>query len=700
MDLIGKVFDNRYEIIERVGVGGMAVVYKAKCRLLNRYVAVKVLKQEFSEDELFVNRFRIEAQASAELAHTNIVSIYDVGKFENYYYLVMEFIDGMTLNDFITEKGLLSSEETCIISLQILSALEKAHSKGIVHCDIKPHNIMLTRDGTVKVCDFGIARAASMATTTISTKNMGSVHYLSPEQARGGYVSAKSDIYSLGVVMYQMVTGVLPFTGESPVAIALGHIQKDPVPPIERNENVSPVLNDIILKAMQKSEADRYESAAQMIEDLSEKMNISIPGPVIQSKKERNKLDENKIKKLKVETDEYEEVAKIRKEKRRNRTAVWGAIFVSLIIIGTMSALAFNLIPSLIPEPAYYVVEDYKGLDYNYAKSILENVPQVEIIVETSFVNSETVQEGIVISQSVEKGIVFKEGIPNRIKLTVSNGPKLITISNYKNTQARIAEMELKSLGFNVVVEEEHSNVPAGYVIRTDPDGGMSLKPNETIILYKSLGPLFVKVEVPDLSGLTLTELRQVLGEKNLKIGDIRPTGQISLVAKVIGQSPQPGTIVDEYSEVNIVFEDITEEQPPFEEPEDLIYPYVFIPSDLNRYSEPIKVLFEVKPSDTGQVSTLYNEFLNKDEFPIYVDIQVPAGGNTEVLILVDNKFYDRFILDYNELVEAGLHNEDNEYNEDIEDNEGIEDTEDTEGVQTDEELQNSDNDDEYSEED
>ena len=183
MDLIGKVFDNRYEIIERVGVGGMAVVYKAKCRLLNRYVAVKVLKQEFSEDELFVNRFRIEAQSSAELAHTNIVSIYDVGKFENYYYLVMEFIDGMTLNDFITEKGVLSSEETCIISLQILSALEKAHSKGIVHCDIKPHNIMLTRDGTVKVCDFGIARAASMATTTISTKNMGSVHYLSPEQA-------------------------------------------------------------------------------------------------------------------------------------------------------------------------------------------------------------------------------------------------------------------------------------------------------------------------------------------------------------------------------------------------------------------------------------------------------------------------------------------------------------------------------------
>lgn len=650
MELIGKVFDNRYEIIEKVGVGGMAVVYKAKCRLLNRYVAVKVLKQEYSQDELFVDRFRIEAQASAELAHTNIVSIYDVGKAEDYYYLVMEFIDGMTLNDFINEKGTLSSEEACIITLQILSALEKAHSKGIVHCDIKPHNIMLTRDGTVKVCDFGIARAASTTTTTISTKNMGSVHYLSPEQARGGYVSPKSDIYSLGVVMYQMVTGLLPFTGESPVAVALGHIQNDPIPPIVHNDKILLAMNDIIMKAMQKSEVDRFDSAAHMMEELSTQMNIAIPGPVIHSKKDKSRLDENKIKKINVKTNEYEEVARIRKEKRKNRSAVWAAIFVSAILIGIMSILTFNLIPTLIPEPAFYVVEDYRGLDYNYAKSLLEGHSQVDIIVETSFVYNDSVQEGVVISQSVDKDIVFKEGIPNKIKLTVSNGPKLIEINSYRNTQARIAEMELKSLGFNVVVEEQNSNVPAGYVIRTDPDGGISLKPNEKIIIYKSLGPKFVKVEVPNLSGMTLTQVRQALEEKNLKMGNIRPAGQTSLVAKVIKQYPQAGVQVDEYSEVDIEFEMIVVEEPPVEVKDDIIYPYAFTLENLDNYTEPIKILFEVKPSDTGKVTTQFNKSLNKDEFPIILDFIVPADGNTEVLILVDNKFYQSFILDYKEL--------------------------------------------------
>lgn len=688
MDLIGKVFDNRYEIIEKVGVGGMAIVYKAKCRLLNRYVAVKVLKPEYSEDEQFVNRFRIEAQASAELAHTNIVSIYDVGKFESYYYLVMEFIDGMTLNDFISEKGTLTSEETSVITLQILSALEKAHSKGIVHCDIKPHNIMLTRDGTVKVCDFGIARAASTTTTTISTKNMGSVHYLSPEQARGGYVSSKSDIYSLGVVMYQMVTGVLPFTGESPVSVALSQIQDDPIPPIERNPNVSPAMNDIIMKAMQKSEVDRYESAEMMIEDISLKMNVAVPGPVIQNKMDKNRLDESKIKKINVETNEYEEMARRRQEKRRNRTAVWGAIFVAVILMGIMGVLAFNLIPTLIPEPAFYVVEDYKGLDYNYVKSILEGNPQVEILVETSFVNSDTVQEGIVISQSVDKDIVFKEGMVNKIKLTVSNGPKLIKIPSYRNTQARIAELELKSLGFDVVVEEQNSSVPAGYVIRTDPDGGISLQPNERVILYKSLGPKLIKVEVPDLSGMTLTEVRRALEGNNLKMGDIRPAGQTSLVAKVINQSPQPGMMVDEYSEVNIQFEEVVVVTPPEEVKHDILYPYVFIPTNLDQLTGPVKVLFEVKPSDTGKVTTQFNKSVEKDEFPLHVEFLVPVDGNTEVLILVDNKFYDRFVLDYKEL-ESALHTEEEPGQTEEQTQESVDEP----GEQPEEQLQDSEDD-------
>ena len=665
MDLIGKVFDNRYEIVEKIGVGGMAMVYKAKCRLLNRYVAVKVLKQEYSQDELFVDRFRVEAQASAELAHTNIVSIYDVGKVCDYYYLVMEFIDGMTLYDFINENGPLSSEEAAVIAMQILKALEKAHSKGIIHCDIKPHNIMLTKDGVVKVCDFGIARAASIATTTISTKNMGSVHYLSPEQARGGYVSAKSDLYSLGVVLYQMVTGVLPFTGESPVSVALGHIQKELVPPIIHNKKISPILNDIIIRAMQKSEVDRYDSATHMMDELVSRMNVVLPGPVMAAKNDQPKIDESKINRLNVETDEYEEVAAIRKEKRKNRTAVWAAIFVSAILIGVMGILTFNLIPTLIPEPAYYVVEDYAGLDYNYVKNLLEGNSQVEIVVETSFVYSETVQEGIIISQSVDKEIVFKEGMPNKIKLTVSNGPRLIEIPNYKNNQARIAEMDLKSLGFEVEVVEINSNVPAGYVIRTDPDGGISIKPNDKVILYKSLGPEFVKVEVPNLLDLTLTQARKVLEENNLKMGNIRPAGQTSLVAKIIKQSPQPGIMVNENSEVDLEFEVITQQEPIVEQPKDIFYTYQFIPDNLHEYTEPIKVLVEAKPSNTGKAVTMYNKNLNKNEFPVVLDVPVPANGTTEIMVLVNNKFYLQLVFDYKAITSSGYLDQGGDSNED-----------------------------------
>ena len=263
---IGTIIGDRYEILEKVGSGGMADVFRAKCHRLNRFVAIKILKQEYSEDTKFVAKFRGEAQAIASMSHPNIVGIYDVGEEDGLYYIVMELVDGITLKKYIEEKGKLSVKEAVGISLQIANGLDAAHRNNIVHRDVKPQNILIARDGTAKVSDFGIAKAAS--SNTITANAMGSVHYISPEQARGGYSDEKSDIYSLGVTMYEMLSGDLPFTGESAVAIALAHIQEDAVPLAALDASIPKGLSNIVNKCMQKKTELRYLSAVDLIADL------------------------------------------------------------------------------------------------------------------------------------------------------------------------------------------------------------------------------------------------------------------------------------------------------------------------------------------------------------------------------------------------------------------------------------------------
>jgi serine/threonine protein kinase len=263
-----NVLGNRYELIEKIGGGGMALVYKARCRLLNRFVAVKILREEFTGDEEFVKRFEIEAQSAASLSHPNIVPIYDVGNENNIFYIVMEYIDGITLKEYIVRNGPLDWKDAVRIAIQICSAIEHAHSKQIIHRDIKPQNILMTQDGIAKVTDFGIARAVTSSTITMVGSTIGSVHYFSPEQARGGYIDEKSDLYSLGIIMYEMITGKMPFDGESPVAIALKHIQDKPIQPIDLNKDIPRALNDIIMKAIKKEQSGRYQTATEMSEDL------------------------------------------------------------------------------------------------------------------------------------------------------------------------------------------------------------------------------------------------------------------------------------------------------------------------------------------------------------------------------------------------------------------------------------------------
>ena len=269
MNLIGKMLNNRYEVLEKIGNGGMATVYKAKCHVLNRYVAIKILKDEFTTDSEFIRKFNTEAQSAAALAHPNIVQIYDVCSEDNLYYIVMELIQGKTLKEIITEDGILSWKWSVNIAIQIASALEIAHKNSIIHRDIKPHNIIITEDGMAKVTDFGIAKAVSNSTITAFGTTIGSVHYFSPEHARGGFTDAKSDLYSLGIVMYEMLTARVPFDADTPVSVALKQVQEEPTDPMRYNENIPISINRIILKAMQKDPNLRYQNASEMIKDLT-----------------------------------------------------------------------------------------------------------------------------------------------------------------------------------------------------------------------------------------------------------------------------------------------------------------------------------------------------------------------------------------------------------------------------------------------
>lgn len=269
MDFEGRVIGNRYEILEKIGSGGMATVYKAKCRVLNRFVAVKILRDEYTTDIEFIKRFNSEAQAAASLTHPNIVSIYDVGNEGNVYYIVMELVQGKTLKEIIIEDGLLPWKWSVNVAIQIASALDIAHKNNIVHRDIKPHNIIITEEGVAKVTDFGIAKAVSNSTITAFGITIGSVHYFSPEHARGGYTDAKSDLYSLGVVMYEMVTGRVPFDADTPVSVALKHMQEPAIEPIRIEPNLPVSVNNIIMKALEKDVNIRYASAMDMVKDLT-----------------------------------------------------------------------------------------------------------------------------------------------------------------------------------------------------------------------------------------------------------------------------------------------------------------------------------------------------------------------------------------------------------------------------------------------
>ena len=562
MDLKGRLLGNRYEIIEKIGSGGMATVYKAKCHVLNRYVAIKILRDEFTTDEEFIKRFEVEAQSAASITHPNIVSVYDVGVDGNLYYIVMELIKGKTLKEIITEeKGPLPWKWSVNIASQIASALETAHKNHIIHRDIKPHNIIITEDGVAKVTDFGIAKAVSNSTITAFGTTIGSVHYFSPEHARGGYTDAKSDIYSLGVVMYEMLTGRVPFDADTPVSIALKHMQEKPVEPIKLNPSIPLAINKIIMKAMEKEPSLRYQSATEMLKDLSmalkdpegefvksnaETLQYTQRVPVLGEEPQAEVKSKNKKRKLAIYFEKHPTAKK-----------VWITVIAILLVIlipiagffGVQAVLKAGL-------PKDVKLPNFVGQTIEEAKATLG---KEKLTLETEEVYNDEIEIGKIISQDppFSEGATVKEN--TIVKVKISKGPEIVKMIKVVGMKYEDAERQLKDdLHLNVEkIEETSKTVEKEYVIKQEIEEGKDIKVGETVKLYVSIGTGLKEIAMPYVIGDTEEEAKKKL--EGLTVTVVYEEDMSKTDGRVLKQSIEAGTTIEEKTKVTITVNKIEE---------------------------------------------------------------------------------------------------------------------------------------------
>lgn len=561
MNLVGKVIGNRYEMLEKIGEGGMATVYKARCNILKRYVAVKVLREEFTTDEEFIRRFNTEAQAAASLTHPNIVSIFDVGHEDNVYYIVMELVQGKTLKEIINEDGVLPWKWSVNIAIQVASALETAHKNNIVHRDIKPHNIIITEDGIAKVTDFGIAKAVSNSTITAFGTTIGSVHYFSPEHARGGYTDAKSDIYSLGVVMYEMLTGRVPFDADTPVSIALKHMQEKPVEPMKLNPSIPFAINKIIMKAMEKEPSLRYQNATEMLKDLS--MALKDPeGGFVKSNAEKLQYTQRVPvlgEEPQVEVKKDGKKGKLAKYFEEHPTAkkVWITVIIAVLVILIPLAGFFGvqaLLKAGLPKDVN--LPNFVGQTLEEAKVTLG---KTKLTLETEEVFDDEVEAGKIISQEppYSEGATVKEN--TTVKLKISKGSEMVEMIKVVGMTYEEAEQKLKDeLHLNVERKEETSKtVEKDIVIKQDIAEGKQIKVGETVTLTVSIGTGLKDVAMPYVIGDTEAEAKKKLADLTVIVAYEEDMSKAD--GKVLKQSIEAGTTVEEKTKVTITVNRIEE---------------------------------------------------------------------------------------------------------------------------------------------
>ena len=530
-----KLLAGRYELIEKIGDGGMAVVYKAKDRLLNRYVAVKILRPEFTRDAQFIESFRKESQAAAGLQHPNIVNVYDVGKEGNIYFIVMELIDGRPLSDIIEENGPLDYRNVIEIGKQVAAALSLAHKNHIIHRDVKPHNIMITKDGVAKLADFGIAKAISSSTIVNKDEGgqvMGSVHYFSPEQARGKYVDEKSDVYSLGIVLYEMLTGEVPFDGDNPVEIALMHINEDIKPPSQIIDNVPPALEKIILKATDKYQTNRYENAEVMFEDLnnvdflSKKIGDNILMEGADRRKKPVKInDENEEKLNAIISDKGGKKSSKNKSKSSNekskfkKALPWIIALIALIIVGAVGGY-FLSSKFLDDDNKKIEVPSLKGMTYDEASDELDSLNLK--IEKGDEVYSAEIEKGKIVSQSPIAKTKVKKG--SKVKVNISKGKKAGLVPELIGKTYNDADISavLSQYGFVLgnVTYDESEKYDEGIIMNQTPSAGSTSRAGSAINIVVSKGKK-EKSKVPTLTGLTADQAVQALNREGLEVGDI-----------------------------------------------------------------------------------------------------------------------------------------------------------------------------------
>lgn len=569
--MIGKRISGRYKLLEVIGDGGMAIVYRAKDLILDRDVAVKILRSEFSDDEEFIKRFKREAEAATSLDHPHIVSIFDVGEENNVYFIVMEYVKGKTLKQYIREKGRLSVEESIQIIKQIASGMVAAHEHGIIHRDIKPHNILIDENGVAKVTDFGIALAITSATITHTNSVLGSVHYFSPEQARGGVANAKSDIYSLGVVLFEMLTGRVPFTGESPVSVALKHLQEDVPEPRKINPEIPQSVENIILKALTKNPVYRYDSALEMMDDLDTALSphrlnedrwsdfdesadaTRIMAPVSMTKEAEAKATEPK--------PDQPQAQKKKKKK-------WPMILLILILLLAVAGVAAFVMPGMF-KVKDVSVPNVVHKDYADGYDKLVNL---KLKVEPKDLYDDEVEQGKIIKQDPEAQSMVKEG--STVTLYVSKGFKKVDMEDLTGMKEEEARDLLNEKGYNTknieTIPVESEETPEGEVVSQSPEKGEKVNPSEIqVILRVSTGPPTVQLE--NLANSSKEDVQNYISQEGLNVDFSEEYSDSVEEGKVISQKPSPYTTVKKGSTVNVVISKgkKPEPKPPEEKPEE-----------------------------------------------------------------------------------------------------------------------------------
>lgn len=566
---IGKMLDNRYELLEVIGSGGMSVVYKAKCHRLNRMVAIKVLRSELVEDADFRRRFRDESQAVAMLSHPNIVSVYDVSRGGDMEYIVMELIDGITLKQYIEKRGQLNWREALHFITQIMRGLSHAHSRGIVHRDIKPQNVMVLRDGSVKIADFGIACLSNSA-NTLTQEALGSVHYISPEQARGERVTARSDIYSSGVVLYEMLTSHLPFEGDNAVAVALQHISSIPLSPRELNSNIPPALELICMKAMTADADKRYQSADEMINALEEfrknpDIDLDFSLKDLQPKESneptaqlpvadvKNLSHQVKHKAAELDADDDDDgfFRPAAGEKKKKTLMIVGIVLLAAVLLFGIAKL---IVTSMNSEKDVYPVPPLIGMTEEEAAE-LEGVKDIFTISVIGARNSTEYEAGQIIEQDPKPDEKLKIGSAIEVYVSIGDGsqemPKVVGM-DFQEARVVLSNM---NIDLHVADPDEvySDSVPAGKVISSVPAEGESLSKGNTVYMVVSKGPEPVPVTVISFIGKTESEAKNSAEKLGLVVKDITSREDSAPEGQVIEQSIQPGSTVEAGEEISFV---------------------------------------------------------------------------------------------------------------------------------------------------